>query len=381
MTAMLSKLASHSFSTALRQIYCALEVRRHSLGRKVAPPINRLPCGIIGAGRFFHYAYLPALNRKHSAISVAGILARNPQTGELAQRGLRYQTRVFSSLDALLDSGINSVILLSPNHLHFDQARLALEHGLNVFCEKPLANNVADALRLQATRQTAGRVLMVDFNQRYLDRNRVLKQLIDQKRIGRITEVHAFHNQDFMVPLDGLDRWRRDRTGGGVLHNAGIHFINLLLHWFGPVERVRATFENRRFPPECGEDTAHCQLWFRNGVVATLDASFANAVDTSYERVQFIGENGQITSDLKKSDIYCRLDGKQRFKVDCKSEVISDSVFNALQAFERCVATGSQPETDVNDFLRTMKVVEALTLSAQRGEEVRMEELERKYAC
>jgi hypothetical protein len=44
------------------------------------------------------------------------------------------------------------------------------------------------------------------------------------------------------------------------------------------------------------------------------------------------------------------------------------------------VTTGMQPETDVDDFVQTMKVVEALTLSAQRGEDVHLDELERKYA-
>jgi predicted dehydrogenase len=249
-----------------------------------------------------------------------------------------------------------------------------------VFCEKPLANNVADALVLKSIANQTGRVLMVDFNQRYLDRNRVLKRVIAENRIGRITSVRACHNQNLTGQPDALTRLHKDLTGGGVVHNAGIHFINLFRHWFGEVDRVHAVFENRALPPECGEDTAYCRFWFRNGVTATLEASLANAVATTYERVHFIGERGEITSDLKKGDIHCQANGKQRLKIDCKKEVISDSVFTALQSFERCVATGTQPETDVNDFIETMKVVEALTLSAQRGAHVQLDELERKYA-
>jgi predicted dehydrogenase len=180
--------------------------------------------------------------------------------------------------------------------------------------------------------------------------------------------------------MQDMQKLRKDVTGGGVVHNAGIHFINLFLYWFGDVDRVNAVFENRALPKECGEDTAFCRFWFRNGVAATLEASLANAVSTTYERVRIVGEKGEISSDLKKSDIHCRLEGKRRSKIPCKQEVISDSVGNALAHFERCVSAGTRPETDAEDFIRTMKVVEALTLSAQRGADIHLEELEQKYA-
>ena len=196
--------------------------------------------------------------------------------------------------------------------------------------------------------------------------------------MGKIKSVHAFHNQD-LRGLASFDALHRDRTGGGVTHNAGIHFINLFLHWFGTPERVRAVFENRALPPECGEDTAHCEFWFQDGITATLDASLANAVDATYERVQFIGEEGELTSDLKKGNILCQPTGKPQLKISCRPEIISDSVFNALQHFAACVKNQAQPETDVADFVRTLKTVEALTLSAQRGTEVAFAEIENKY--
>ena len=77
-----------------------------------------------------------------------------------------------------------TALILLPNHLHLDHARKALERGLHVFCEKPLAQNVADCLALKAVAEKSGRVLMVDFNQRYSDRNRVLKKVIAENRIG-----------------------------------------------------------------------------------------------------------------------------------------------------------------------------------------------------
>lgn len=311
---------------------------------------------------------------------MSGILARDKNKFDEAQRGLRYATNHFTDFDALLASGIKSLLILLPNHLHAEFARRALENGVHVFCEKPLAPNVAEALALKAAAKKAGRVLMVDFNERYLDRNRVLKNVITEGRIGQMVSAHAFHNQD-LRQLASFTSLHRDSTGGGAVHNAGIHFINLFLHWFGVPERVRANFENRALPAECGEDTAHCRFWFGNGLSATLDISLAGAVDTSYERIRLVGAEGEISSDLKKSNILWRPhEAKRQLHIPCKREIMGDSVFNALAAFERCVQASLQPETDVDDFIETMKVMEAIALSAQRGAEVHLAEIAQKYA-
>ena len=371
--------SSYSPATAARRLISELATRRHRFGGKVAPPTGKLSCGLFGAGQFFHYAYLPALNRSRSPLVVAGLLAREANKFHEVQRGLRYTTQHFPEADPLLAAGIQSALILLPNHLHCQFVRLALERGLNVFCEKPLAKNVADGLALKAIAEKSGRVLMVDFNQRYADRNRVLNQVIHEERIGKIISAHAFHNQDLASRLKSFAPLHRDLTGGGVLHNAGVHFVNLFLHWFGAVDRVHAVFENRALPAACGEDTAHCQFWFRNGVTATLDASLANAVDSSYERVQFIGTDGEIASDLKRSEIVGEDRRKQQLKIRCKREIISDTVFNALAHFAHCVENQSRPETVVDDSIKTMKVIEALTLSAARGADVHLDEIERKY--
>ena len=334
---------------------------------------------MLGTGHFFRYAYVPALNQSSSPLAVTGILARDEDKFRQAQRSLRFSARHFPEITRLLGSNLDAVLVMLPNHLHFETAQAALERGLHVFCEKPLTNSVASALALKCIAEKSGRVLMTDFNERFFNRNRVLKNLLAEQRIGKVTSVRGFHNQD-LRRLKSFAPLHRDVTGGGVLHNAGIHFINLFLHWFGKPERVKAVFENRALPPECGEDTAHCELWFPDGLHATLDASLAGAVDTTYESVQFTGTEGEIFSDLKRCEIFLQPNGRRRLKIPCRSEIISDSVFNALEHFASCVKNNSHPETDVEDFIRTMKTIEALTLSAQRRAEVALSEIEAQYA-
>ena len=357
-----------------------MEARCHQLRWKTAPPAGRLRCGLLGTGHFFRYAYAPALNDRSSPITLAGLLARDGAKFPAAQKHLRHRVALYSEREALLTSGLEAAIILLPNHLHFEAAQAALERGLHVFCEKPLTPTVAEAAALQALAQKQGRVLMTDFNQRYFDRNRVLHRLIQEKAVGPVTAVHAYHNQDLRraKSLAALDA---RLTGGGVLHNAGIHLLNLLLHWFGPPETAQAVFENRVLPASCGEDTAHCKLRFAHGVQATLDASLVNAVDTSYERVEIVGERGRITSDLKKGNVQLHAPGRPPLTIRCRPEIMSDSVLAALKHFADCVRTHSPPETNADDFIQTLKTVEALSLAAQRGAEVAWTEIDSLYAC
>lgn len=338
-----------------------------------------MACGLVGAGSFFHYAYLPVLNSSDSPVWISGIHTRNEDTFRRAQADLRYRTKYFPTLEALLDSGIQAVLILTPNHLHPELTCKALDRGLHVYCEKPIAPTVAGALELKSGQQRSKRCVMAGFNERYFHRNRVLQTLIAGGLVGKIISAETFHNQNLRPHLKSLDAFQAEITGGGVIHNAGIHLVNLLLHWFGPVEIVRAVFENRALPVRCGEDTAECRFWFASGVKATLAASYVNAVPTTYERIRFVGQDGEIASDFKKCEISGRLKTNQRLKIGCKREIVSDSVLNALVHFEHCIRSGSQPETDVDDSILTMKVIEALTLSAQRRAEVPLEEIERKY--
>ena len=122
------------------------------------------------------------------------------------------------------------------------------------------------------------------------------------------------------------------------------------------------------------------RLWYSSRSIASLEASLADAVSTSCEHVRFIGEAGEISGNLKQDDFQCRLRGQGRLEINCQQEVISDSVFNALQGFARCVSTSARPQTDVDDLIRTRKVVEALTLSARCAEGLHLDGIEGQYA-
>ncbi len=119
---------------------------------------------IIGLG-FIGKAHLEALRRL--GIPVRGILGSSPERTREAVRELKID-RGYSSLEELVkDTSVSAVHFCTPNYVHYDQAKAALEAGKHVICEKPLAMNTQESQALIGLASRQGRVGAVTYNLRY----------------------------------------------------------------------------------------------------------------------------------------------------------------------------------------------------------------------
>jgi predicted dehydrogenase len=131
------------------------------------------------------------------------------------------------SLDALLDEGVDGVVIATPSALHAEQAVAALERGVAVFCQKPLARTAAETARVVHAARTADQLLGVDLSYRHTEGMGRIRELV---RGGELGEVYAvdlvFHN------AYGPDKpWFYDPrlSGGGCVIDLGIHLVDLAL--------------------------------------------------------------------------------------------------------------------------------------------------------
>ena len=139
------------------------------------------------------------------------------------------------SLEELLEQELDGIVIATPSALHADQAVAALECGLAVFCQKPLARDAAETRRVLAAARAADRLLAVDLSYRQVE---ALRAAREQVRSGAIGEVHSidlvFHN------AYGPDKpWFTDPelSGGGCLIDLGTHLVDLAL-WLNSADRV-----------------------------------------------------------------------------------------------------------------------------------------------
>jgi predicted dehydrogenase len=211
---------------------------------------------------------------------------------------------VFCGLDAALaDPRVAAVVLALPHHLHADAARAALEAGKHVLVEKPLATGVDEARGLLALAEQEHLCLAVAEQYRLSPLSLAARDLIKQGLLGRIGLVRT----SVLTMYRPQERWKTERasTGGGVLLDSGIHYIDLLRTWFGEPEVVAASSP----PPfdSCtgGEDCAIALLRFPAGPVASVHVSWSAVSPPKTPNVEVIGKLGAL--ELWYSRPYLRL--------------------------------------------------------------------------
>ncbi|MFS0712459.1 Gfo/Idh/MocA family oxidoreductase [Microbacterium sp. 2P01SA-2] len=126
---------------------------------------------------------------------------------------------------------IDAVDICTPGDTHAEIALAALDAGLHVLCEKPLANDVADADRMTdaaAAAASRGVVAMCGFSYRRTPALALARRLIEEGRLGRIRHVRAQYLQDWLTDPDAPFTWRldRERAGSGALGDIGAHSID-----------------------------------------------------------------------------------------------------------------------------------------------------------
>jgi predicted dehydrogenase len=161
-------------------------------------------------------------------------------------------------LEELLERDLDGVVIATPSALHAEQTVAALERGLAVFCQKPLARDAAETQRVLAAARGADRLLGVDLSYRHVEALRAARRAVEAGEIGRLHSLDlAFHN------AYGPDKpWFTDPelAGGGCLIDLGTHLVDLALWLTGAEEVAVATARTLSLHGHGVEDQASAEL-------------------------------------------------------------------------------------------------------------------------
>jgi predicted dehydrogenase len=235
---------------------------------RTRPRLGFLGVGWIGRHRMRALA-------QSGAVDVAAIADPAPDCLEEASRDAA-GAHVAGDLEELLQAGIDALVIATPSALHADQAIAALEAGLAVFCQKPLARTREETERVVDAARAADRLLGVDFSYRNTAAARAVRE---QVAAGKLGPVHAaelvFHN------AYGPDKpWFLDPqlSGGGCAIDLGTHLVDQLLWTLGfpAVTGVEARLWHQGRPPGPAEVEDFClaELDLAGGTRARLACSW-----------------------------------------------------------------------------------------------------------
>jgi predicted dehydrogenase len=219
---------------------------------------------------------------------------------------------------------IDLIDVSTPGDSHCEIAIAAAEAGKHVFCEKPLANNLAEARAMADAVRKAGVKSMVAYNYRRVPAIALAKKLIDEGRIGDIYHWRAVYLQDWIMDPNFPLVWRlqKEKAGSGPHGDLNAHIIDLARYLVGDISEVsgmQETFIKERpiveeidaalgastggstkMGPVTVDDTTLFLARFENGAVGTFEATRFAGGRRNGNRFEINGSKGSIAFNLEK---------------------------------------------------------------------------------
>ena len=210
--------------------------------KKTELRIGLLGFGFMGKTHAFAVSNLPYFcGDLPFRATIRGVCTRSMEKSRAVAEEFGFAVATDNEDDLINDPEIDIIDICTPNILHADTVRRALAAGKHVYCEKPLADNLADAEAMAALAAESDRVCNVVFNNRHLSAVKRAKELVDEGRLGRILsfDFHYLHNS--CTDPDRKAGWKQtaDVCGkGGVLFDLGSHILDLAVLLCGEFESV-----------------------------------------------------------------------------------------------------------------------------------------------
>lgn len=190
---------------------------------------------LIGAGAVVENNYLYPLRRLEKAGALRVVSVVDPNMSRAQHIAARFKrARAYPDCDSALENGSYDLALIaSPPGLHADHTCAALEHGCHVLCEKPMTTTAADAQRMNVAAEQAGRVLGVAFPRRFYSNFADVARLVANGDLGDDLRFTYREGATFDWPAASAAAFTREKAGGGVLIDKGVHLLDQLSWLFG----------------------------------------------------------------------------------------------------------------------------------------------------
>ncbi|GGF10859.1 Gfo/Idh/MocA family protein [Hymenobacter cavernae] len=269
--------------------------------------------GMIGGGQG---AFIGGVHRMAAALDglyelVAGAFSSDAEkskaTGVLL--GLAPE-RVYNSYIELIEQEkqrpaherVQVISIVTPNHLHFEPAKLALENGFHVILDKPMTFSLAEAKQLQQVAASSGGLFCLTHTYTGYPMVKEAKQLVAAGTLGTIRKVYVEYPQGWLSSFEeGTDNkqaaWRTDpaRSGvAGAMGDIGTHAFNLLEYVSGLQVIKLCADINIVVPGRQLDDDGAVLLKLSNGASAVLMASQIAAGEENNVRIRVYGEKGGL---------------------------------------------------------------------------------------
>ncbi len=337
-----------------------------------------LKIGIIGCGKITEVRHAPEYADNPNCELVAFF---DEIPGRAEGYANKYGGKAYESIEELLKSGVDAVSVCVANVAHASISIQALEAGVHVLCEKPMATTLADCEAMVAAAEKSGKFLMIGQNQRFARAHVKARELIVTGEIGDIRTFRTTFGHPGPEGWTGsANSWFFDkkRAAFGAMADLGVHKTDLLHFLLGDViTEVTAQIAtlDKKYPdntPVDVDDNAYCIYRTQNGIVGTMHVSWTFYGEEDNSTILY-GSEGVIRcyNDPEYSLIVEKKNGDRIFyrldQLTSNKEQTTGGRTNTgvIDTFVESLRTNTPPAVSGSEAIKAMRAIFAAEESAQ----------------
>ncbi|MGK2883024.1 MAG: Gfo/Idh/MocA family protein [Mycobacterium sp.] len=328
--------------------------------------------GVIGLGRIgaFHTETLSGL------AGLDGLMVTDERPDVVAAVASKYGVTPVDSVEELLSSGVDGVVVCAATPSHAELTLAAVERGIPTFCEKPIASTAAESVRVAHIINRSGIAVQVGYQRRFDNAFAAAKAAVDSGSLGTLTTIRSTTMDPAPPPLDYI------KVSGGIFRDCAVHDFDVI-NWITGQRAVEVyatgTVQGDPLFAEYGDvDTAAVIVTFDGGAMGVVSAARYNG--RGYDcRLEVHGfddsvaagwDDGAPMRNTQPSSVF-PAGPSHRFFMDRFTEAFRAE----LAAFVDVAKGGPVLGATVDDAVEVAWLAEAATESLRRGSPVRIEEV------
>lgn len=346
---------------------------------------------VIGCGRIANNAHFPSFSKMEN-IRVKYACDLIVEKAEKMRETYPFVENVITDYQvALADPEVDAVYVLTPNYAHYTVTMDSLRAGKHVFCEKPITVNYTLSKEMADEAARQGKILNIGVCNRFNRSVEKLEQMNREGKFGKLYHVYCSFRSFRSIPGLGGAFTTKEQSGGGVLIDWGVHFLDLILYIMGGAKIKNLTcdaynemakdMKSYHYKSMWAEDTADIEHGtndvddFITGYIRTDKASisfngaWAQNIGKNEMFIDFLGDKGGARLTYgKRFEFY---DGDTLETIAPEYD-IPDMYLCESQAFIESVNTGVKNRGHIDQVLETARLLDALYQSSDKKAEIEL---------
>ncbi len=345
---------------------------------------------VIGCGRIANSAHFPALTKLDNVRIKYACDLIIEKAEAIKEKYPTVENVITDYKVALADPEVEAVFVLTPNYSHYTVTMDALRHGKHVMCEKPITVNYPLSVEMAKEAKAQNKILNIGVCNRYHKSVELIEEMNREGKLGNLYHIYCSFRAFRSIPGLGGAFTDKAKSGGGVLIDWGIHFLDLALYVLGGAKLCNVSCDTFCEMAKDMKDYRYTSMWaedtkdLENGV-NDVDDSVSGYIRTDKASISFngawaenINEEGSMFVDFMGDKGGVRLtyggqfkffDGKTLETLASEHEIPNMYLCEDSDFILSC-ESGQKNRNHIDNILESMKLLDALYHSAELKKEV-----------